>query len=261
MVYPAPVDLTTFALILAVGLPATFLFAKALKINTQKIDFTNRRREAWLATVVFLAVFGLAFGIYGFYDRVWVRATLTADPLYVLRGAIAAAVILIPIALVLLAAKQNLKSAGISRRNLSKGLTLGLMVSLSLILAIGILSPILGGGFVGFSVSMGYHLLAFAVAGFSEEIVFRGYIQGRLEAKIRWPLAVVGGAAFYAAYNFVLGFFCFSGNLGLAAVYGVLRFAPGIVYGCVFQRSGNIVSCGVLHTLLTWGGLLFGLYL
>jgi membrane protease YdiL (CAAX protease family) len=260
-VYPAPVDLATFALILGVGLPAAYLFSRALKLRPQRLDFINGTREAWLAVVVFVAVFGTAFGIYGFYDRVWVRATLTADPLYVIRGAIAAAVILVPVAIALLATKQSLKSVGISRNSLGKGLALGLLVSLVLVLAIGVLSPHLGGGFVGFSVPMGYQLLAFAVAGFSEEIVFRGYIQTRLEVKAGWPTAVALGAAFYAAYNFVLGFFCFSGNLELAAVYGALRFAPGIVYGYVFHRSGNIVSCGVLHTLLTWGGLLFGLYL
>jgi hypothetical protein len=59
--------------------------------------FFLKRREVVLSFIGFVAVFAGAFGIYGFYDKVWIRATLTADPLYVLRDAIAIVILLLPV--------------------------------------------------------------------------------------------------------------------------------------------------------------------
>jgi len=261
LVYPASADLVTFAVILAVGLPSIFLFSKFLKLNPQKVDFTNKMRESRLGFAVFVAVFIVAFGIYDFYDKVWVRATLTADPIYVLRGAIAAALILVPLLVALKYSKLGPKSFGLTKSNLGESLGLGLLVSSVLVLVLGDISPRLGGGFVGISGPMGYQLLSFLIAGFSEEIIFRGYIQSRLTARAGAFFGIVVGSFFYAAYNFVLGYFCFSGNIGLAAAYGGLRFSPGVVYGYTFHKSQNVLSSSILHSLLVWGGLLFGLYL
>jgi membrane protease YdiL (CAAX protease family) len=262
LVYPAPVDLGIFALILVVGFSSTLVVAKTLRLlQPKKFDFAHKNKESLLSIAVAVAVFGAAFGIYGFYDKVWVRTTLTADPVYVLRGAIAAAIILIPVIIALKYSKQNLRSIGLTKSNLKKSLVLGLLVSLVLVFVIGILSRFLGGGFFGFPIPMGYQLLSYLIAGFSEEIIFRGYIQSRIAARFGSANGILAGALFYAAYNFPLGFFCFSGNIGLAAVYGALRFAPGLVYGYIFNRTQNVVSSSVVHALLVWGGLLFGLYL
>jgi len=255
------VDLATFGLILAVGLPSAFLFAKALKLHPQKISVTNKIKEALLSIIVFFAVFGGAFGIYAFYDRIWIRATLTADPLYVLRGAIAATVILLPMIVALKYSRLNHRNIGMTKLNLKKSLIFSLAISLVLILVIGGFSPFLGGRFIGFSSSMGYLLLSYIIAGFSEEIIFRGCIQTRLTARIGSVVGIFVSALLYAAYNFPLGFFCFSGNIQLAAVYAALRFSPGVIYGYVFEKTQNVVSSSIVHTLLIWGGLLFGLYL
>ena len=134
LVYPAPVDLEIFALILAVGFPSTFIVAKSLRLHPKKIDFPYKNRESLLSIAVAVAVFVAAFGIYDFYDKVWVRTTLTADPIYVLRGAIAAAVIMLPMAVALKYSKQNLRSIAITKVNLAKSLALGLLVSLVLFL-------------------------------------------------------------------------------------------------------------------------------
>jgi len=261
MVYPAPVDLVTFTVVLATGLLFVFLFSKILRLKPQKLDFANKSKEVMLSAAVFVAVFVSAFGIYDFYDKIWVRATLTADPIYVLRGGIAAVVLLLPILVALKYSKHGLGSIAVTKRNLGKSVALGLSVSLVMVLVIGFLSPHLGGGFVGFSIPMGYQLLSFVIAGFSEEIVFRGYIQTRLTASAGSAFGIFAGALLYSAYNSVLGFFCFSGNLQLAVVFGALRFAPGVVYGYTFSKSQNFISSFILHTVLVWGALLFGLYL
>ena len=176
MVYPALTDLATFVLVLAVGIPSVFIFSRTLKLHPQTLVFSKKKREVILSFIVFVAVFAGAFGIYGFYDRVWVRATLTADPLYVLRDAIAIVILLLPVVVALRFSRQTLADIAVTRRNLKKNLALGALTSLVIVLFLGALSPFLGGGFAGFSGATGYLLLSFVILGFGEEIVFRGYI-------------------------------------------------------------------------------------
>ena len=144
--------------------------------------FSEKKKEGFLSLLVFAAVLGATFGIYGFYDKVWVHATLTADPLYVLRDTIWIALILLPVIAALRWSKQTLGSIGANRKDLKKNLALGLLTSSVSLLLMGILSPFLGGGFAGFSVPMIYFLVSYTVIGFGEEAVFRGYIQTRLTA-------------------------------------------------------------------------------
>ena len=129
------------------------------------------------------------------------------------------------------------------------------------ILFFAVFSPFLGGGFAGVSVATGYLLLSYVIIGFGEELVFRGYIQTRLVASGGSVIGIGASSLCYAAYNFPLGYFCFSGNIPLAMVYAVWRFSSGLIYGYTFHKSQNIVSSAVVHIFLVWGGLLFGLYL
>lgn len=261
MGYPALTDLATFILVLGVGIPLVYIFSKILKLHPQLLIFSEKKKEVILSFIVFVAVFAGAFGIYGFYDRVWIRATLTADPIYVLRDLIAIAILLLPVVVALKFSKQNLKDIALTRRNLRKTLALGLLTSLVLILFLGVLSPFLGGGFAGFSVATGYLFLSYVIIGFGEEIVFRGYIQTRLVAYSGSTIGIGVTSLCYAAYNFPLGYFCFSGNIGLAGVYAVWRFSSGLLYGYTFHKSQSVLSSTIVHIFLVWGGLLFSLYL
>lgn len=261
LVYPALTDLATFIIVLAVGITLVFTFSKALKLHPQTVVFSEKKKMVILSFIVFVAVFAGAFGIYGFYDRVWIRVTLTADPLYVLRDAIAIVILLLPVVVALRFSKQTFVDIAVTRRNLRKNLALGMLVSLTLILFLGGLSPYLGGGFAGFSVSTGYLLLSYVLIGFGEEIVFRGYIQTRLVASSGTAIGVGVTSLCYAAYNFPLGYFCFSGNITLAMAYSVWRLSSGILYSYTFHRSQNVLSSTIVHIFLVWGGLLFGLYL
>jgi uncharacterized protein len=261
LVYPALTDLATFILVLAVGFPSVYIFSKALKLKPQAVTFSQKKKESVLSFIVFIAVFAGAFGIYGFYDRVWIRATLTADPLYVLRDVIAIAILLLPAVVALKYSKKTLTENAVTRKNLRKNLALGIFTSLILILFLGVLSPFLGGGFAGFSGATGYLFLSYVIIGFGEEIVFRGYIQTRLVAFSGSAIGLGATSLCYAAYNVPLGYFCFSGNIALALVYGFWRFSSGLLYGYIFQKSQNVLSSTIVHIFLVWGGLLFGLYL
>jgi uncharacterized protein len=261
LVYPALTDLASFILVLVVGIPSVLIFSKTLKLHPQTVVFSKKKKDAVLSFIVFVTVFVGAFGIYGFYDRVWIRATLTADPLYVLRDVIAIVILLLPVVGALRFSKQSFEDIAVNRKNFGKNLSLGTLTSLMLIVFLGALSPVLGGGFAGFSVATGYLLLSYVILGVGEEIVFRGYIQTKLVSYKGSAIGIGVTSLCYSAYNFPLGYFCFSGNIPLAIVYAAWRFSSGLLFGYTFHKSQSIFSSSIVHIFLVWGGLLFGLYL
>jgi membrane protease YdiL (CAAX protease family) len=203
--YPSLTDLASFAIVLVVGIPSVFIFSKTLKLHPQTVVFSNKKKETVLSFIVFAAVFVGAFGIYGFYDKVWIRVTLTADPIYVLRDIMAIVILLLPVVGALRFSKQTFADIAVTRKNFGVNLVLGTLTSLMLILFLGALSPVLGGDFAGFSLATGYLLLSYVILGVGEEIVFRGYIQTRLIARSGSAIGIGVTSFCYAAYNFPCG--------------------------------------------------------
>jgi len=78
--------------------------------------------------------------------------------------------------------RQDLKSIGVNGKDTGKVIFLGAVVSALYIMITGIFVLSTGGGFAGFSSSLAYGFIAYTIVGFSEEAVFRGYIQTRLVA-------------------------------------------------------------------------------
>ena len=261
MSYPALADLGTFIVVLSVGLATAYLFSKALRLNLPRIDFKNGKKQVWLCLVVFSVAFLGTFGIYAFYDKIWVRTTLTADPIYVLRGAIAICVILLPMLVALRYSRQHASDIAITGKSLGRNVAFGTLVSVAFIVFFSVLSPFLAGRYAGFTEATLYLLFSYVIIGLGEELVFRGYIQTRLVANNGSIIGITTSTALYALYNVPLGFFCYGGNVWLALVYGAWRLSSGLVYGYVFHRSQSIVPPIIVHIFLVWGGLLFSLYL
>ena len=86
-------------------------------------------------------------------------------------------------------------------------------------------------------------------------------MQTRLTANSGPAMGIGLASLFYVTYNFPLGYFCFSGDIFLAGMYAIWRLSSGLLYGYTFYKSQNIISSSILHSLVVWGGLLFGLYL
>ena len=261
MAYPALTDLATFIAVLSTGVLVPFLFSATLKMRPKTVTFVQHKKQAMLSLVVFSVSFLATFGIYGFYDKIWVRTTLTADPVYVLRAAIAIMILLLPTIVALRFSRQGLADVALTQQNLRKNFAFGALTSIVIVLVLGVASPNLGGGFAGFSVATIFLLLSYVVIAFGEELVFRGYIQTRLVVNNGALVGVGGASLLYALYNVPLGFFCYGGDIGLALVYGAWRVSTGLVYGYIFHRSQNIVPSIIVHIFLVWGGLLFSLYL
>ncbi|MGN8213347.1 MULTISPECIES: CPBP family intramembrane glutamic endopeptidase [Halococcus] len=87
----------------------------------------------------------------------------------------------------------------------------------------------------------------FLITAPAEELLFRGIIQGRLKSSFSVITAVVLAAGLFAGMH--VGFALYRGYggnfLGLAAV----MFATGLLFGSVYERTGNLVVPSFAHAL------------
>ena len=100
-------------------------------------------------------------------------------------------------------------------------------------------------------------LLMFAMAGFTEEFFFRGFLQTRLEVLTRSPWAAVAIVAvlfslYHLPYAYLNPMWPSAGDWGLAWRAAFSNGLPGgLVLGALCTRSGNnLVPCVVLHSMI-----------
>ncbi len=96
----------------------------------------------------------------------------------------------------------------------------------------------------------------FAVVGFGEEFLFRGYLQTRLVAWLGqwsgWLLASIVMAMMHIGQRVA--------SMGLtspeAVISSALLVPISLFMGYVMLRTGNIVAPGICHTFANWVGVL-----
>lgn len=100
-------------------------------------------------------------------------------------------------------------------------------------------------------------LLMFAMAGFTEEFFFRGFLQTRLEVLTRSPWAAVAIVAvlfslYHLPYAYLNPMWPSAGDWGLAWRAAFSNGLPGgLVLGALYTLSGrNLVPCIVLHSMI-----------
>ncbi len=167
---------------------------------------------------------------------------------------------LLCIALVL-ARKQGLSSVGISKNNILPSLSFGLLLgAVALLFNNGIVPALLygwplapvGSAFINF-------LYQLAVIGFTEELVFRGYVQTRLYGLFKKdiPAMAVGGLLFSLMH---VPFQLASGNrvpdAGFFLWLVVLVFMH-LLFNFIYRRHSVLWGVSVFHALNNTSGSLF----
>jgi len=100
-------------------------------------------------------------------------------------------------------------------------------------------------------------VLMFALAGFTEEFFFRGFLQTRIEVLTRSPWAAVAIVAvlfslYHLPYAYLNPRWPSAGDWGLAwqAAFGN-GLPGGIVLGILYKQSGRkLIPCIVLHSMI-----------
>ncbi len=98
----------------------------------------------------------------------------------------------------------------------------------------------------------------FALSGFGEEFVVRGYMQSRLNQAFGRPMRLFGiqfGAGLFIA-SFVFGLFhafnTFDAAVGLSSLawgWALWTFAGGLFFGVIREKTGTLLAPGIAHGL------------
>lgn len=249
---------------LVVGVIVVYPLSKALRLRPKLLTIERPRKEVMAAILIFVAVFVETFALIAFYHTVFnpafqldKRPPFTVDIINVLWGALFYTPWILPLVVAMKRTKQSHRSIGISAENKERLLALGLVFSAILLTVLGFLAPSFGGGFKGFSLSLAYGLVVHAIVGFSEETVFRGYIQTRLIAYSGTLKGLLITSLLFAFIHFPRFYFQFSGGVLEGSAFALLRFPMGLLFGYIMIRSQNIIPSSILHLFTNWGALVF----
>ena len=95
---------------------------------------------------------------------------------------------------------------------------------------------------------LGRFVFVAVLIGATEEVVFRGYVQGRL-GRLGWPAAVVLAAAAHTAYKSALFAMPPEGVAIDHAFLATWTLIGGVVFGLMRQGSGSVLPPLVVHAV------------
>lgn len=86
-------------------------------------------------------------------------------------------------------------------------------------------------------------LITVAIGTFLEEVIFRGFVQGRLEGFIGTFKAILIAALLFSFMHYS------TGNITIVIIDMLGIFIDGILLGIIFTKTKNIFTCSVGHCL------------
>ncbi len=183
-------------------------------------------------------------------------AAATAAPVYDLSRVINQAIVYLifvgPAVVLMRWRREPWASAGISRCNLGSALLVGCGVAAAGILPSGGLQILAR----GLTDSQLWALPYYAVVGFWEEFLFRGYLQTRLVAWLGqgtgWLLAGILMAMMHIGQRVVFAGF----SSPEAVISSALLIPISLFMGYLMLRTGNVIAPGIAHTFANWVGVL-----
>jgi membrane protease YdiL (CAAX protease family) len=247
--------------VLVVGLPLIYLLSRALKVQSKPIAIADSKKEVILASLVTVAAFLIVF-----VWRTWMhtsqldlRSAYYVDLIDISAILVLYIPALLVVAVVMKRSGQSLQSIGITGKDKGRMLALGLAISAVYVTVSGLLTPSLGGSFTGFSPTLAYGLVLFSIVGFSEEIVWRGYVQTRLTAYSgKLTGLVVTSLLFAVLWHFPVAYYVETSGVVLEALaYAIMRVVPGLLFGYLMSKSQNIIPSSIFHLFWNWNTLLW----
>lgn len=109
---------------------------------------------------------------------------------------------------------------------------------------------------LSFTVAQFWSFLHYAVVGFAEETLFRGYLQSRLENWLGtvpgWLIASLMMALAHIAQRMVMSDMVFVDAL----ISSLKLISISLFFGYLYMRTRNILAPGIVHTFANWLGTL-----
>jgi membrane protease YdiL (CAAX protease family) len=252
-------------LVLVVGLPLIYLLSRVLRVRSKPIVIADSKREVILVSLVMVAMFFLVF-----VWRTWMhmsqfdlRSAYYVDLIDISTILILDIPALLVVAVVMKRSGQSLESIGVTGKERERMLALGFAISAVYVTISGLLTPSLGGSFTGFSPTLAYGLVLYAIVGFTEEIVWRGYVQTRLTAYSGKLTGLVATSLLFAVlWHFPAAYYVETSGVILEALaWATVRVVPGLLFGYLMSKSQNIIPSSIFHLFWNWNTLLWQLSL
>lgn len=250
MAFPTLFQAINEVVILVVGVVIVYLLTRVLKLHPKPITIAGLRNEIIAVFSVIIALFVARFAL----DTLGYLVVLPTFPLYSLPPyppfvpvdlfwyALVSAVYLAIMILAMKRTGQSLGSIGITRVDKWRNVALGLVLSA---IYVGVTS--LSGTFAGFSASLAYGFILHAIVGFSQEVVWRGYVQTRLTAKAGFIKGLVATALLFGLWHFPIRYFQYSG-VALEALADIfVGFPSSLLLGYIMLKSQNIIPSSIFH--------------
>lgn len=168
------------------------------------------------------------------------------EPRSALRQTLIEAATLVPLLIALRLTRSGLDSVGVTRTNLARSVAIGLVLAAAWLLASGALGDLLKP-----RLEHAFALIGALSVGFSEEIVWRGYLQSRL---IDWigarrgiVLATTVFALFHIPQRLLAGV---RGTDLVQEIVAVALFGGG--FGVLQASTRNVTLPAIVHTAIDW---------
>lgn len=165
-------------------------------------------------------------------------------------------IMLSPVFIVKRIRKETWRSCGVSKHNLKQSLWIGTILAVLIItnvLLFGINNLVDIGQKL--TISAFWALLYYAVVGFSEEFMYRGFLQVRLMGWIGkwqgWVLTSILMALIHIPQRMALGLSPLEALISSASLIPI-----SLIMGYIMIKTENIVAPGIGHTFANWANVL-----
>jgi membrane protease YdiL (CAAX protease family) len=240
-----------FLISMAALVGLTWLVSKRGMMEPVSISFSDPRLESLIAMIPTIFLFGLLSFIWvGTTSQNGVTLNEGASPMttYTLGDAFGQIslnlLILFPFFITMALRKQGWETMGLPHKNILSALLIGVLVSLVVITANGKLYAMfwLAGGRI-------FQCLGQVGVGFSEEAIFRGYLQVRFSAwqtKYGWILVAVLFCLWHLPIKLAMGVT----SIAQLALSMTMILIYGLVAGWAMKFTGNILGLALIHAVI-----------
>jgi membrane protease YdiL (CAAX protease family) len=168
------------------------------------------------------------------------------EPRSALRQILVVAASLVPLLVALRLTRAGLDSVGLTRTNLRRGVTVGGALAAGWLLLSGAFGDLLQP-----RVEHALVLIGAMSVGFSEEIVWRGYLQTRLIDWIGTRNGIVLATAIFTLSHVPQRLLAGAGGMDLVVQLVVLAILGG-AFGVMQASTKNVILPGIVHTAIDW---------
>lgn len=235
--------------------------SKVLKIRYKGFKFSNPQKSALYAMVAVTITSAMITVVMILVKSQNASESVSNTQQFSLNGVINIAIVwlvmLSPILIEKRIKKESWESTGISMYNLKASIFIGVILGIITILSVILFSSKSLTHIVHeLNLSSLWALLYYAVVGFCEEFMFRGYLQTRLIGWIGkwkgWILTSIVMALIHIPQRMAAMGLSFQD----AIISSVLLIPISLTMGYIMLKTENIVAPGIYHTFANWVNVL-----